>query len=58
MELQGSEKGEKHMLQKTDIYMKEQKVNLCGERVLIGLSGGMDSVCLFHIFEQIFYLFI
>ena len=41
------------MLQKTDIYMKEQKVNLRGERVLIGLSGGMDSVCLFHILREL-----
>ena len=41
------------MLQRTDIYMKEQKIDLCGKKIVLGLSGGMDSVCLFHILRDL-----
>ena len=43
------------MLQKTAQYMKQQ--NMCdpGERIVLGLSGGMDSVCLFHILKDLGY---
>ena len=44
------------MLQRTDIYMKEQKIDLCGKKIVLGLSGGMDSVCLFHILLNNCYL--
>ena len=41
------------MLQRTAAYMKQQQINLKGEKVIIGLSGGMDSVCLFHILKDL-----
>ena len=41
------------MLQRTAAYMKQQQINLNGEKVIIGLSGGMDSVCLFHILKDL-----
>lgn len=48
------EQGESEfMLQRTDIYMKQQNITLAGEKIVIGLSGGMDSVCLFHILKDL-----
>ena len=41
------------MLRRTAAYMKQQQINLNGEKVIIGLSGGMDSVCLFHILKDL-----
>lgn len=43
------------MLQKTAQYMKEHKMAQPGERIVLGLSGGMDSVCLFHILLELGY---
>ena len=41
------------MLQRTMVYMKQQNIDLSGEKILIGLSGGIDSVCLFHILKDL-----
>ena len=41
------------MLQKTMEYMRQQKIELAGEKIVIGLSGGMDSVCLFHVLREL-----
>ena len=41
------------MLQKTKNFLKQQKINLSGEKIVIGLSGGMDSVCLFHVLKDL-----
>ena len=43
------------MLQRTADYMKEQNMALPGEKVVLGLSGGMDSVCLFHVLKDLGY---
>lgn len=37
------------MLQKTAQYMKIYRMAEPGEKLVVGLSGGMDSVCLFHV---------
>ena len=41
------------MLQRTADYMKRQHIKIDGEKMIIGLSGGMDSVCLFHILKDL-----
>ena len=41
------------MLQKTMEYMRQQKIELSGQKIVIGLSGGMDSVCLFHVLKDL-----
>ena len=41
------------MLQKTMEYMRQQKIELAGQKIVIGLSGGMDSVCLFHVLRDL-----
>ena len=41
------------MLQRTADYMKGQHIKIDGEKMIIGLSGGMDSVCLFHILKDL-----
>ena len=41
------------MLQRTAAYMKGQHIKIDGEKMIIGLSGGMDSVCLFHILKDL-----
>lgn len=43
------------MFQRTAEYIKEQKMMEPGEKVVIGLSGGIDSVCLFHILKDLGY---
>ncbi len=43
------------MLQKTSDYMKKQNMVPEGEKIVLGLSGGMDSVCLFHILRELGY---
>ena len=43
------------MLGRTAEYMKQQNMVVPGERIVIGLSGGMDSVCLFHILKDLGY---
>lgn len=37
------------MLYETAQYMKKRKMAEPGEKLVIGLSGGKDSVCLFHV---------
>ena len=44
------------MLQKTAEYMKQQNMAVEGETVVLGLSGGMDSVCLFHVLRTLGYV--
>ena len=41
------------MLQRTAAYLKGQHINLNEEKMVIGLSGGMDSVCLFHVLKDL-----
>ena len=43
------------MLQKTAQYMKQQKMGDPGDKIVLGLSGGMDSVCLFHLLKDLGY---
>ena len=43
------------MLQRTAEYMKQWKMAEPGEKLVIGLSGGADSVCLFHILKKLGY---
>ena len=43
------------MLLRTANYMKQQKMPAPGERIVIGLSGGVDSVCLFHVLRDLGY---
>ena len=43
------------MLKKTAAYMKQQHMGTAGEKIVLGLSGGMDSVCLFHVLYDLGY---
>ena len=43
------------MLQKTKAYMKQQKMAMPGEKIVLGLSGGADSVCLFYVLKNLGY---
>lgn len=43
------------MLQKTRKYMEQQHMAAAGEKIVLGLSGGMDSVCLFHLLRMLGY---
>ncbi|MGF7017819.1 tRNA(Ile)-lysidine synthase [Lachnospiraceae bacterium PF1-21] len=40
-------------MQKIEKYMKEQQMLSKGDRVVIGLSGGPDSVCLFSVLNEL-----
>ena len=37
------------MREKVRAFMEQYHMVTAGERVLLGLSGGADSVCLFHL---------
>ena len=43
------------MLQRTAEFMKEHKMAAKGAKIVLGLSGGMDSVCLFHVLRNLGY---
>ena len=43
------------MLQKTAEYIKQQHMVNAGEKIVLGLSGGIDSVCLFHVLRNLGY---
>ncbi|MBR4139489.1 MAG: tRNA lysidine(34) synthetase TilS [Lachnospiraceae bacterium] len=43
------------MLQRTAQYMKQQNMCEPGDSIVLGLSGGMDSVCLFHLLKDLGY---
>ena len=43
------------MLQKTKEYMKQHQMPGPGEKIVLGLSGGADSVCLFHLLRTLGY---
>lgn len=43
------------MLQRTEKFIRQHHMAEGGEKVVIGLSGGMDSVCLFHILKDLGY---
>ena len=49
-------KGEMRMLQRTAEYIKQWKMAEPGDRIVVGLSGGMDSVCLVHLLKDLGYL--
>lgn len=44
------------MLQRTAEFMKQHNMPKAGEKIVIGLSGGVDSVCLFHVLKDLGYL--
>ena len=41
------------MLQKTAHYMKQKNMAAQGEKIVIGLSGGVDSVCLLYVLKDL-----
>ena len=43
------------MLQRTAKYIEEQNMCRPGEKIVLGLSGGMDSICLFHVLKDLGY---
>lgn len=43
------------MLQKTAAYMEKKNMASQNERLVLGLSGGIDSVCLFHLLKDLGY---
>lgn len=43
------------MLERTAYYIRQQKMAMPGEKIVIGLSGGMDSVCLFYVLKNLGY---
>ena len=49
----GEEVGQ--MLQRTADYMRQENMAVPGEKIVIGLSGGVDSVCLFHVLKDLGY---
>lgn len=50
-----SEKRVKNMLRKTAEYMEQQDMVRPDQKIVIGLSGGVDSVCLFHLLNTLGY---
>ncbi len=47
--------GEMIMQKKTAEYMKQYHMAKKGEKIVLGLSGGMDSVCLFYLLKDLGY---
>ncbi len=43
------------MRRKTAAFMEKHQMAKTGEKIVIGLSGGMDSVCLFHVLRDLGY---
>ena len=43
------------MIRKTKQFLEQQHMAMPGEKIVLGLSGGADSVCLFHILRQLGY---
>ena len=41
------------MLKKVENYIRQWKMLEKGDKVVVGLSGGADSVCLFLILEEL-----
>ena len=41
------------MLEKVENYIRQWKMLEKGDKVVVGLSGGADSVCLFLILEEL-----
>jgi len=45
------------MLRKVEEYIKEQGMIEQGDRIVAGVSGGADSVCLFHVLLKLMPVF-
>ena len=43
------------MLQRTAEFMRQHQMVQEGETIVLGLSGGMDSVCLFYVLKELGY---
>jgi tRNA(Ile)-lysidine synthase len=41
------------MLRKIEEYMKQNHILSKGDRIVLGVSGGADSVCLLHVLYRL-----
>ena len=48
---------QKSLAKRAELFIREHQLFAAGERVLIGLSGGADSVCLLHVLTELSEVF-
>ncbi len=48
---------QKSLAKRAELFIREHRLFAAGERVLIGLSGGADSVCLLHVLTELSEVF-